>query len=243
MSDLPENTTEQAENVSMPPAVNGEAPGDGMAPGDAAADSASSLPEKKSYIGQAWLVILLAFCFGGGLAFVQTTLGPKIAENKRNETYSVIPTLVPGADQESTEELVVQGADGRDVRVYKAFSTAGEHLGWVIPARGQGFADVIEILVGQDASLETITGMYVLAQKETPGLGDFIRGEEFQSHFAGIPALPPLEVVKADPTETNEILALTGATISSESVTNIVNATIANLREVLATRAGSNAPE
>jgi electron transport complex protein RnfG len=203
----------------------------------------SESPGKTSYIGQAWLVIVLAFCFGGALAFVQTTLGPKIAENKRNETYRVIPALVPGAEPESTEELVVQGADGRDVRVYKAFTADGSHLGWVIPARGQGFADVIELLIGQDASLETITGLYVLAQKETPGLGDFIRGEDFQSRFTGRPAAPPLVVVKTDPREENEIRALTGATISSESVTTIVNAAIANLRDVLATHRGTNAPE
>ncbi len=206
-------------------------------------DIPENMPEKKSYIGQAWLVIVLAFCFGGALAFVQTTLGPKIAENKRNETYSVIPTLVPGAATDRTEELVVEGADGRDVRVYKAFSVTGEHLGWVLPARGQGFADVIEVLIGQDAGLETITGMYVLAQKETPGLGDFIRGEDFQSRFAGRPAQPPLEVVKTEPVEANQILALTGATISSESVTTIVNTAVANLRDVLATHSGSHAPE
>lgn len=204
----------------------------------------SETPQKTSYIGQAWLVILLALCFGAGLAFIQTTLGARIAENKRNETYSVIPVLVPGAEKEMTEELVVVGANGRDVRVYKAFSAEGEHRGWVIPAQGQGFADRIELLIGQDISLSTITGMYVLAQKETPGLGDYIKGEEFQQRFKDKSTSRPLVVVKVDPKEENQILALTGATISSESVTNIINAAIQNLKSALEVHNSSTtAPE
>ncbi len=194
--------------------------------------------QKTSYIGQAWLVILLALCFGTALAFVHTTLGPRIAENKRNETYSVIPVLVPGADRDMIEELIVQGRGGRDVRVYKAFSADSIHQGWVIPADGQGFADRIELLIGQDADLSTITGMYVLAQKETPGLGDDIRGEEFRDLFRGKPADRPLVLVKTDPRQENEIRALTGATISSESVTDIINSAIENLRDVLRAHSG-----
>jgi len=191
------------------------------------------------YIGQAWLVILLAFVFGGALALVHTTLGPIIAENKRNETYSVIPVLVPGADRNMTEELVVQDRNGRDVRVYKAFSTDGVHTGWVIPAQGQGFADRIELLIGQDPALTTITGMYVLTQKETPGLGDYIKGEDFRERFRDRPADRPLVVVKTDPGQENEVRALTGATISSESVTGIVNSAVENLREALLALGGS----
>ncbi len=199
------------------------------------------MPEKSSYIGQAWLVILLASLFGSVLALVHTTLGPKIAENKRNETYSVIPTLVPGSDREMTQELIVEGNNGRAIRLYKAFSTEGTHIGWVIPARGQGFADVIEVLIGQNADLNRITGMYVLAQKETPGLGDYIRGEDFLELFQDKPTDMPLVVVKADPRQENEILALTGATISSESVTNIVNGALENLKGKLDAHNGSSA--
>ncbi|MCK4351510.1 MAG: FMN-binding protein [Candidatus Krumholzibacteria bacterium] len=194
-----------------------------------------------SYIGQAWLVILLALCFGAALALVHTTLGPRIAENKRNETYSVIPVLVPGADRDMTEELIVQSRSGSDVRVYKAFTTDGKHKGWVIPAQGQGFADRIELLIGQDVDLTTITGMYVLAQKETPGLGDYIKGEDFRDRFRGKPTDRPLVVVKTDPREENEIQALTGATISSESVTDTINSAIDNLREVLLAHNSSGA--
>ena len=190
----------------------------------------SEEPKQGGYIGQAWLVILLALLYGGALAGVQTTLGPIIAENKRNETYSVIPKLIEAAAEEKTEEIIVVGEDGKKQKVYKAIGKDGKLKGWVLAASGQGFADKIELLVGLSADLSTITGMDVLDQKETPGLGNFIDEEDFRDQFAGKPARQPLLVVKTDPVGDSEIRALSGATISSQSVADIVNKAIENLR-------------
>ena len=202
----------------------------------------SESPKQSGYIGQAWLVILMALIYGGALAAVHTTLSGKIAENKKNETYSVIPALVPGADRAKTVELLIEGRNGRQARVYKILAADGAHKGWVVPAGGQGFADRIEVLIGLDAQLATITGLYVLDQKETPGLGDYITGDDFQNRFKGKPTDKPLLVVKSDPEADNEIRALTGATISSESVSAMVNDALANLKEPIR-RQASAAPE
>ena len=195
--------------------------------------------KRQGYVRQAWLVILLAVLYGGGLAGIQRALSSKIAENKRDETYSVIPELVNGADAASTVELMVTGQDGQEARVYQIMDAAGGHLGWVLAAGGQGFAGRIELLIGLDAELSTITGLYVLDQKETPGLGDYITLESFRSRFQGKPTDTPFVVVQSDPTADNEVRALTGATISSASVSGIVNAAMANLKEPLQQRAAS----
>ncbi len=194
-----------------------------------------------SYIAQAWLVILLALLYGGALAGVQSVLSDKIAENKKRETYDVIPLLVKGADKEKTVELVIEGKDGKPARVYKIMGGDGGHEGWVVSGDGQGFADRIEVLIGLDAQVSAITGLYVLAQKETPGLGDYITGENFRGGFEGRSADAPLVAVKADPQAANEIRALTGATISSESVCSIVNGTLENLRDSLSSEAAAAA--
>jgi len=183
------------------------------------------------YIRQAWLVIVLALCYGGALAGVETTLGPKIAKNKKNETYDKIPDLVPGADKSKTVEVTVEDAEGDSQRVYKAIGADGRQLGWVLPAGGQGFADRIELLIGLDAEVSKITGLYVLDQKETPGLGDYISGDDFQARFRDAPSAEPLIVAKSEPAAPNEIRAITGATISSESVAAIVNRALAELKE------------
>jgi Na+-translocating ferredoxin:NAD+ oxidoreductase subunit G len=191
----------------------------------------NSEPQKRDYLRQAWLVILLAFAYGGALAGVHTTLGPRIEANKLQETLDVIPQLVPGADQSRTESLSIATVDGRVERVYRTRDTEGKTNGWVLAAAGQGFADKIEILIGLDETCTVITGLYVLDQKETPGLGDYIRQPAFQDRFRDKPTTVPLTIVKSDPTADYEIEALSGATVSSWSVCTIVNQAIARLRE------------
>jgi electron transport complex protein RnfG len=188
---------------------------------------------KNGYIAQAWLVILLAFLFGGALAGVQRTLGPRIAENQRNETYDVIPSIVPGAEKSLTQEATLEAADGKLHRVYKAIGADGKQKGWVIPTSGPGFADEIRLLIGLDCEATVITGMYVLDQKETPGLGALIASKPFCEYFKEIPTNRTLEVVTTKPTASNQIEALTGATISSQSVASIVNSAVKELKEPL----------
>ena len=190
-------------------------------------------PEKRGYIHQGWLVILLGLLYGGGLAGVERALSGKIAENKKAETYNVIPDLVPGADSSRVKERLVMGTDGKGLRVYEAIGSGGDHLGWVLPGGGQGFADRIELLIGLDRQVSIITGIYVLGQKETPGLGDYITTEDFRSRFVGKTADAALTVVTSAPTGMNEVRALTGATISSESVSGIVNQALTNLKETV----------
>ncbi|MDO4574314.1 MAG: FMN-binding protein [Planctomycetia bacterium] len=186
----------------------------------------------RHYLRQAWLVLFLSVLYAAILVFVDMSLSAKIADNKKQETYSQIPTLVPGAVSEKTVEHVVIGTDGKPARVLQAFDKEGVPVGWVFAGNGQGFADAVELIVGLDPKLEKLTGLYVLNQKETPGLGNYIVDEKFRSQFVGKSTLEPLLVTKAEPVG-NEIKALTGATISSQSVCDIINATILKYRDAV----------
>ena len=183
-------------------------------------------------LGQAWLILVLALLFGSGLAAVQMALEPIIARNKLSETLLQIPNLVPGS--ETGEQERVNGQ-----LVFRALDADGNLMGWVLPASGQGFADKIEMLVGLDAALETITGIYVLDQKETPGLGNRIAEAGWRDQFRGKPTSKPLELSSAESSIPHHVEALTGATISSESVKDIVNGAVASLKEALAKASGS----
>lgn len=197
----------------------------------------TEMTPRTGFWSQSWLVVLLSLAFGAALAAVEITLAPRIRENKRNATVSQIPELVPGAVKEASREQVVGGAT-----VFAACDASGRRVGWVVPAAGQGFADRIELLVGLDATASTITGIYVLDQKETPGLGDYITARErFRKYFEGQPSGAPLKVVKRDVAAgSGEIRALTGATISSEAVTAIVNQRVRELAPALAAAAGGS---
>lgn len=182
---------------------------------------------KDNYLKQAWLVLVLALCFGGVLAGVEHSLSGKIRENKLADTMGQIPSLVPGA---SGGELEAIG----EMQAYRAVSENGEHAGWVLPVTGQGFADRVELLLGLTADASQITGVYILDQKETPGLGNKIVEDEWRAQFPGKRTQPPLEIVKRKAEKDNEIEAVTGATISSETVKDMVNRAAADFRKQLA---------
>lgn len=181
---------------------------------------------KKNDLTQAWLVLVLALCFGGGLAAVQSGLQPMIEKNKLAETSSQIPGLVPGAASGAPQQV-------GDLRVYKAVDDQDQTVGYVLPTGGQGFADRIEILIGYNATLSEITGLYVLDQKETPGLGNKIVEDKWRAQFCGKKATRPVTIVKGKPTADNEVQAVTGATISSDAVAGIVNKSSAKIRAAL----------
>ncbi|MCE5280193.1 MAG: FMN-binding protein [Planctomycetaceae bacterium] len=173
-----------------------------------------------NYLKQSWLVIVLALGFGVALAFVQTSLSPAIEKNKLDLTLEQIPSLVPGAEAAKSEQVTL--ANGQTAFV--ANDKDGRQVGWVVKGSGLGFADVIEVLVGLTADGKTITGLYVLDQKETPGLGNRITGEEFLYQFRDKSLSKPLVISKAS--GPSNITPLSGATISSEGVADIVNKTV-----------------
>jgi electron transport complex protein RnfG len=118
--------------------------------------------------------------------------------------------------------------------VYEARYPDGNLAGWVTKAAGQGYADKIELLVGLEPSAQALTGIFVLDQKETPGLGNKIIEDDWRSQFKGKDTGREFVVVKGGAKAPHEIDALTGATISSRSVSDIVNATVNDLRGSLA---------
>ncbi|MBN2371144.1 MAG: FMN-binding protein [Vicinamibacteria bacterium] len=196
----------------------------------AAEGVALSEPPKGGALSQAWLVLVMATFFGAALAGVEHKLGPVIAMNKLNETILQVPSLVPGA-VETTPDM--ESAHGKNV--FRALDENGRLVGWVVQGRGQGFADRIEVLIGLDASVATITGLFVLDQKETPGLGDNITTRAFRDRFAGIGT--DVTLVAQNTTTNREagvIQALSGATISSSAVCTIVNQTVNEVKEPLA---------
>ncbi len=204
---------------------------------------------KTNFISQTWLVLLLAICFGALLAGMQITLGPTIEANKINETLERVPEMVFGAahaqelaDRKQVVDVtpISVGVDkaGKTIR-YSVFEakTEGQLAGWVVKTAGQGYADKIEMLIGLDPMIEKITGIFVLDQKETPGLGNKIVTDEWRSQFLAKSTAQPLATVKGKASAGNEIDAITGATISSKAVTDIINAAVHNLRNPLIEKA------
>ena len=146
-------------------------------------------------------------------------------------------SLLPGARQfDSGTELEVESGKGKKAKskVYKALSESGECVGWAFTATGPGFADKIELIVAVDSSFRKFAGFAVIASNETPGFGSRIKEEYFISQFKNAPA-DKLELVKTgdDQKIDSEIVAISGATVSSEAVVKIFNTYIGKIKEQL----------
>ena len=175
-----------------------------------------------------------------GLSAVYNSTHEITEEYKRQEEASARMAALACSPDATFEHTVTEcHLDGRAFEYDTAFLD-GETLGYSFKAYGKGYSSTIETIVGVDLT-GTICGIKITFQQETPGLGakvmevasentlwDVVGGNAvdeadvkpwFQVQFEGRTA-EELVVVK-NPTE-DGILAITGATISSDAVTNSI---------------------
>jgi len=174
------------------------------------------------------LIMTLFACISGGvLSLVYLFSAPLIEANMLEEERRSIFNVVPGID--SYEERMEGG-----VKFFECRDESGVLVGYALPAQGNGYQGVIKLMVGLTPDLLEITGISVLEQVETPGLGGRINEQVFQEQFRGIKTEPAVGYVKNQvPDKETDIQAVTGATISSRSVVMIINRNITKFRGVL----------
>lgn len=89
---------------------------------------------------------------------------------------------------------------------------------------GPGFWERISAIIALEPDLETVKGLKVLSQLETPGLGDRILEPQFQAQFKGKKIKPHLSIVPyRKAVGANEVDAITGATETSKALEEIIN--------------------
>ena len=156
---------------------------------------------------------------------------PLIKANEAAAMKKAVLNVVPGAVQtkrlESSDGGFVEAVEGSESPVFGAYDGAGRLKGYALLGQGPGFQDVIVLIYGYDPLQRTVTGLEIIDSRETPGLGDKIfRDPDFRGAFTALAVAPEVKVIKGGgASEPNEVDAITGATISSRAVVNIVNAT------------------
>ncbi len=123
-------------------------------------------------------------------------------------------------DEAELEEIKKEKPEVLDV--FKGIK-GGEVVGYTVKTGPVGYAGPVEIISGINVE-KKIEGVRIGNNSETPGLGALAAEESFYGQFSDKDAAP-LEVVKSAPSD-NQILAITGATITSAAVTNGVNTSI-----------------
>lgn len=101
---------------------------------------------------------------------------------------------------------------------------SGKVVGYDIKVASKGYGGKINIMVGIKNNGE-VSGIKILSQSETAGLGANCEQPEFYKQYSGKPT-QNLKVVKTSDVKKDEIKAITGATITSKAVTKGVNEAI-----------------
>lgn len=190
----------------------------------------------KYFLQQSWLLIVASFFFGLLIAVTSAGLSPRIRQNEINKRNRLVSALLPEAKNFilTDEQLEIQSLQRKkeNIEIYRAISDVNECVGWSFEAIGSGFADKIKLVVAVDKDFEKIAGFDVLSSNETPGFGDQIKYDYFRSQFKGAPAEELKLVTVGEPDEIDsQIVAISGATISSEAVVEIVSNYVTQVKE------------
>ncbi len=90
---------------------------------------------------------------------------------------------------------------------------------------GRGFVDRISLIVALEPDLETLRGLAVLEQRETPGLGSRIVEKDFLERFRGTSIKPALVILRTGETATadHEVDGISGATFTVKALEREIN--------------------
>lgn len=152
---------------------------------------------------------------GTSLVLVYNYATPLIEANQKRELEEAIFKIVPGATG-------YKAVTKEDEEFFEVYDKNEKLLGYAVIAEGNGYQGKIKLIAGIKKDLANLYGIEILESQETPGLGGEIASDKFKGQFKNLKVFPKIEVE-----------AITGATISSQSVMNILNEKIAKVIEIL----------
>ncbi len=103
---------------------------------------------------------------------------------------------------------------------------------YIISVIGPGLWGPIEIMVGLQEDLTTFSGLAIVSQNETPGLGARIEEPWFTGQFRGKRA-PFTLVEEGTARAENEVDSITGATRTTEYFRNLVNRAASDAQTII----------
>jgi len=196
---------------------------------------------------QKMIVVLtvISMLSGGLLSTWDGITKPKIEAHRLAELKIAITEVLP--PHQGYDEI---NADG--IILYVGKDSSDQLVGIACEAVGSGFQGKVSIMVGLTMDFTEITGIKILEQIETPGLGTKIVVDPsnrqdpywFPNQFKQLKTEPEIGMVKnVKPSNPNDIQAITGATISSQAVVKILNNYIKKVRKAYSTAQSGQAKE
>ncbi|MBR9937324.1 RnfABCDGE type electron transport complex subunit G [Oscillospiraceae bacterium Marseille-Q3528] len=179
-------------------------------------------------------ITLITLVAGFALGLVNEITKEPIAQQEAKAKAEACKAVFADADDFAAIEDLSGAADAlesagltgkADVNEAYEAKKGGETVGYVITVTDhEGYGGDIQFSVGVSTD-DTLTGISILSIGETAGLGMKAKNADFQAQFVGLPATGNLEYTKTG--EEGKIDALSGATITTNAMTNGTNAAIA----------------
>ena len=183
---------------------------------------------KKGRIYTIVFMLIISAVFTFLLAGANSLYLPKIQENAKIADMKAILYVFDLSQDGSSEEILqrfeknVKQATVAGVDLYEFSDANGQLTAYAIPFTGRGLWGSISGYLGVSAKLDRITGIVFTDQSETPGLGGRIDELAFREQFRNIAITAGTAIVYGD-NGGSQIDAITGATLTSNSVMRIIN--------------------
>lgn len=157
------------------------------------------------------------------LAGTNLLTAEKIAEQEEAAARAARELVLPGV--KDFEEKQATDAAGESVSYYIG-KDGGEVAGYVFTTSASSYGGPVQVMTGIQAD-GTVSGVELLSIDDTPGLGMNAQKEDFRAQYhQAIPESGAFEVIKSGEKQDGQIMAMTGATITSKGVTDAVNEAI-----------------
>lgn len=188
--------------------------------------------QKDNGIYPALILALICLIATALLAFTnQLTMAPRLQQAIDAENANRI-ALFPDAtefveydfSQWQTDEMAVK-------QIYEVFDQEGLRTGFLFTASTRGYGGFVPIMTALDEQGK-VTGIRVLSNEETPGLGKKIEEKVFLDQFIGADT-SIIYTTKPDEPGRESIDSVSGATISSRAVSESINAINALYSEII----------
>lgn len=191
----------------------------------------------KESIKLGFILLILCAVSAGLLAIVNSYTAPVIMQNELKETLASYQTIygedaeeVTPVDQGLLKEVQEKFPDIDNVFEVKK---GGNLIGYGINVKGNGFGGEMTNALGFYIENKTIAGFRNIVNAETKGFGTRIADETYYSSYNGKSAAGDLTISK-DPSAENQVLLMTGATVTSKAVLEADNVAIQAFNYLLA---------
>lgn len=191
---------------------------------------------KKSFSFPIIFMIILTAIYTFVLAFLNYSTAERVALNAETELREkilyVFDLPVGDGSQESIEKIFEENISEEKVDddIIYTIKDGSNVLGYAFPARGAGLWGSIDAYVAITSDYSKILGIEFIAHSETPGLGGRIDEVEYKDQFRGIDLTTARDgnYIVYRPVAGGNADAIAGATLTSKSVSNLLNEDIEN---------------